>query len=169
MRESMSVYFVRAKSGRLFSAFLERGIVALGALSDDAPDIGDLRRHLDSRKALDARVREWEPHRDKRSASYTTRVLWLLAGEMQIGDWALTYDGKGSYALGEVTGAYRYEPAWDEGPLRHPHARDVAWREGRIPRAALSPQTQRELSRQDSVVGLNYAAGQEILERAGAA
>ena len=39
----------------------------------------------------------------------------------------------------------------------------------REPRAALSPQTQQELSRQDSIVGLNYAASQEILERAGAA
>ena len=36
-------------------------------------------------------------------------------------------------------------------------------------RAALSPQTQRELSRRDAIIGLNYAAGQEILERAGAA
>ena len=165
----MSVYFVRAKSGRLFPVFMERGIVALGALADDAPDIGDLRRHLDSREALCARVREWDPHREKRSVDYTTRVLWLLAGEMKIGDWALTYDGQGTYALGEVTGDYRYEPAWDEGPLRHPHARDVAWREERIPRAALSPQTQQELSRQDSIVGLNCAASREVLERAGAA
>ena len=58
----MSVYFVRAKSGRLFLTFMERGVVALGGLTD-APDIGDLRRHLDSREALCARVREWSPNR----------------------------------------------------------------------------------------------------------
>ena len=164
----MSMYFVRAKSGRLFSEFLERGIVALGGL-DALPDIGDLRQHLSSREILDARVRAWSPRPDGRSISYTTRVLWLLAGEMKAGDRVLTYDGKGSYALGEVVGDYRYEPAWDAGPLRCPHVRDVAWREEQIPKAALSPQTRRELGREDSVVGLPYAAGQEILERAGAA
>lgn len=164
----MSVYFVRAKSGRLFSVFLEQGIVALGELTD-APDIGDLRQHLASRDALRARVQARSPRPEARSISYTTQVLWLLAREMKVGDRALTYDGKGSYALGEVVGDYRYEPAWDAGPLRCPHVRDVAWRKEQIPKAALSPSTRQELGRQDSIIGLSYAAGQEILERAGAA
>ena len=161
----MSVYLVRAKSGRLFSVFLERGIVALGGTTSD-PDIGDLRQYAGSRETLRARVQAWSPRQDTRSINYTTRVLWLLAHEMKVGDRVLTYDGQGSYALGEVVGDYRYEPAWDAGPLRHPHVRDVVWQAEQIPRAVLSPQTRRELDLHDSVIALSYAAGRNVLEYA---
>ena len=161
----MSVYFVRARSGRLFPVFLERGIVALGGLTPGA-DIGDLRRYAGSRETLRARVQAWSPRRGTRSINYTTRVLWLLAHEMKVGDRVLTYDGQGSYALGEVAGDYRYEPAWDAGPLRHPHVRDVVWQEARIPRAALSPQTQQDLGAHDSVIALSCAASRNVLEHA---
>lgn len=161
----MPVYFVRAMSGRLFPVFLERGIVALGGLAPGA-DIGDLRRYAGGRETLRARVQAWRPRQGARSVNYTTRVLWLLAHEMQVGDRVLTYDGRGSYALGEVAGGYRYEPAWDAGPLRHPHARDVVWQEAQIPRAALSPQTRRDLGAHDSVIALSAAAGRNVLEHA---
>lgn len=161
----MSVYFVRAMSGRLFPVFLERGIVALGQLAPGA-DIGDLRRYAGSRETLRARVQAWRPRQGARSVNYTTRVLWLLAHEMKVGDRVLTYDGRRSYALGEVAGDYRYEPAWDEGPLRHPHARDVVWQAERIPRAALSPQTQKDLGAHDSVIALSSAASRNVLAHA---
>lgn len=161
----MSVYFVRAMSGRLFPVFLERGIVALGELTPGA-DIGDLRRYAGGRETLRARVQAWSPRQGARAVNYTTRVLWLLVHEMKVGDRVLTYDGRSSYALGEVAGGYRYEPAWDEGPLRHPHVRDVVWQEERIPRAALSPQTQKDLGAHDSVIALSFAASRNVLEHA---
>lgn len=73
------------------------------------------------------------PDKTKIGAGLACGALWTVSRGMNSGDIVLCPDGSGTYHVGEVTGAYGYEP---DGVL--PHRRAVHWLSGAIPRAAMS-------------------------------
>ena len=161
-----AMWMVRSKGGKLFQTFLEKGIVALGEMSSN-PSIGDIAQH-DTLEALQAQVRERRPDKSPHEAAASVRVLFSLSRKMRVGDYVITDNPAGrSYEIGTVIGKYRYEKAWDLEAERHPHARDVEWRESTVVKGNLPQEVRRELGRRSSVYKLSPTAMEAIMEVAG--
>lgn len=76
---------------------------------------------------------EIRPDKKNRAAGLACRFLWTVSKELQIGDIVLCPKGDGSYAVGEVSSDYYYEP---NGVL--PHRRNVKWYPTLLPRSDMS-------------------------------
>ena len=154
-----AMWIVRSKRGKLFQTFLEKGIVALGGHGSE-PSIGDIGQY-DTRAALRARIWERRPDKSPGAAAYTTRVLFLFSQEMQAGDRVITDDPAGRdsrYALGTVTGEYRYEATWALGLERYSHVRDVQWSEDMVTKSDLPAGIRGELGWPPSIYELSPEA-----------
>ena len=164
-RQIPAMWIVRSKGGKLFQTFLEKGIVALGEIGTDV-SVGDIGQ-CDTREALQARIRERKPDKSPREAAHIVQVLFRFSREMRIGDLVLADNPKGSdihYAIGEVTGEYRYENVWDTEPERHPHARNVQWSGDMVAKSGLPEELRDELGRRPSVYELSQTAMEAIME-----
>lgn len=73
------------------------------------------------------------PDKSKIAAGLACGALWTVAKGIRAGDVVLCPDGTGQYHVGEVQGAYRYDP----GQVL-PHRRPVEWLPLTIDRAAMS-------------------------------
>lgn len=162
------MWMVRSKNGKLFQTFLEKGIVAMGGMESD-PIIGDIGRH-DTFGSLREQVRERRPDKLPGWVGRVAGNLWRLSREIQAGNRVITYNPTGrNYAIGVVTGAYRYEEVWASGPERYSHARDVQWDETMVVRDVLPLEIQKDLSKRVTVYKLSLAAIAAIMEVAGKA
>lgn len=73
------------------------------------------------------------PGKSKVAAGLTCGMTWTMCKGLNVGDMVISPDGKGSYAVGEITGDYHYQP---DSVLQH--QRPVKWYPGRIDRQAMS-------------------------------
>lgn len=154
-----TMWMVRSKGGKLFQTFLGKGIVALGG-NQSEPSIGDIGQY-DTREALQARVWERRPDKSPVAAAYTARVLFLFSQEMQVGDWVVTDNPAGRdshYAIGKVTGEYRYKTGWVLGLERYSHVRNVRWSGGIVTKSDLPPEIRDELGKRPSIYELSREA-----------
>lgn len=76
---------------------------------------------------------EQNPGKTKVAAGLACGMLWTIAKGIQNGDIVLCPDGKGSYHVGEVLGAYKYEKG-----AERPHRRPVRWFSRAISREEMS-------------------------------
>ena len=135
----MAMWMVRAgRRGVVYDDFRDRGVVAVGwseaGDADAFPDRETLREQLVATMGDTA-------------AAAGASVLWRFVHEVKEGDAALTYDpGARVYAVGRVTGPYRFDLAGPESEEGNPyaHLRDVRW-EAEIARDDLSEKTRARL------------------------
>ena len=121
----MTMWMVRAeRGGVLFDDFMANKYVTVGwAGAGDASNAA-------SRQILRERVAIGHPDLKPGEAASGGNVLWRFAHEIRVGDDILTYDPTArAYALGKVSGPYRYD---DEKPVildgnAHPHVLPVTW------------------------------------------
>lgn len=154
-----AMWMVRSKGGKLFQTFLEKGIVALGGTRPE-PSIGDIGQY-DTREALQAQVWKRRPDKSPSAAAYTTKVLFLLSQEMQVGDRVITDNPAGwdsYYVIGTVTSEYRYEATWALGAERYSHVRNVQWGENTVTKRDLPPEIRGELGKRPSIYELSPEA-----------
>ena len=153
-----ATWMVRSKGGKLFQTFLEKGIVALGGHGSE-PSIGDIGQY--DRDALQARVWERRPDKSPSAAAYTTRVLLRFSQEMQVGARVITDNPTGwnpHYAIGTVTGEYRYEASWALGLDRYSHARSVQWSQAIVAKSDLPSRLRGEFGKRPSIYELSPEA-----------
>ena len=163
-----NVYMARSKGGDLFQAFQEKGIVALGE-ANEKPDIGDLRQYDDTYESLRARAQETWPDMELGLVTRSVNDFFRFSNEMKIGDKVVTENptNRGvEYVVGTVIGDYRYEPAWDEESIRHPHVRAVQWDGGAFSRSSLPASAQRELGHRKAIYRLSPAVAEVVLKSA---
>ena len=111
--------------------FLLRGVIGIGWA-----EVGDLRQYPD-RDALKAAYRAAHPDRSDGHVTTQAAQLWAFGRRMEIGDPVVVpFLGQPVIAIGEVTGAYRWEA---DGDPDMPHLRDVTWHATDLPRIAFDP------------------------------
>lgn len=149
-----AIWMVRAgRQSRNFEAFVEEGVVAMGA-----ERLGPLPPTL-SRSDL---LRAHADHYPERKSTNFPNQLYRFLTEVQVGDRVVTYDReRRSYALGVVQSAYEWAPGHVEGA---PHLRRVEWTH-RVPRDSLSLATRNTLGSIMTFFRLNEEAAAELEAR----
>lgn len=123
-------WMVRAeRNGRLFDAFKEKSVVAVGW-----PAVGDLSTAKTRKAIADALARVY-PGAKAQSQAMAAGQLHRFVNELSPGDAVVTYDpSRRVYLVGEISGPYQYDPAVDP---EDPHVRAVKW-QGEVARDLLS-------------------------------
>ncbi|WP_429814883.1 restriction endonuclease [Ensifer sp. B1-9] len=130
-------WMVRAeRNGRLYDAFKENSVVAIGW-----PQLGPL-DNLTNRERIAELVKqvwpEWKPQAIAMSAGQVHR----FRNEISVGDPVVTYDpSRRVYLIGEVVGDYRHDQKFD---AEDPNLRPVKW-QGEISRDLLSASSKNTL------------------------
>jgi restriction system protein len=133
------MWMVRAERGRLYDAFLEHGVVALGWTR-----LAPMVLEAPSRDALVAMYAALEPSRRRSAIVSGASQMWRFAHEMVVGDRVVTYSPqRRTYRVGRVTGPARHRPDWN--PIGLPLARTVDWAAADVPRDALPASTRNRL------------------------
>jgi len=130
-------WMVRAeRNGRLFDAFKEQSAVAIGWGA-----VGDLGQ-VKNRKAIADKIAATWPEIKPQGVAMAAGQLHRFVNEIAVGDMIVTYDpSRRVYLLGEITGAYRFDPIVDPAD---PHVRPVRW-EGEVSRDLLSVDSRNSL------------------------
>lgn len=128
---------IRAEvGGRLFDAFKEKGVAAIGW-----GEIGSLET-LTTREAIFQKVQAAWPEWKKQAQRMATGQLFRLRSENKVGDGVVTYHpGRRMYLVGTIKGGYRYDPFFEK---EDPNLRDVEWR-GEISRDWLTTASKNSL------------------------
>jgi len=117
-------------------------------LSNDLPD--DWRRF--NQKFIPI-YQQIHPDKNKISAGLACGALWTVSKGINQGDLVLCPDGTGRYRVGEVSGAYRYEP----GKILF-HRRPVRWFDVAIERSAMSQELRRSSGSIGTVANISQYA-----------
>ncbi len=123
----MSVWMVRAgKNGEREDLALERGAAVIGW--DKLPDLSE----IDDREKLTELMQRRYPDEKKMSVANYVGQVWAFRGRIAPGDLiVLPLKTRAMIAIGECTGAYKYESA---NPTGSRHVRPVKWIREDIPR-----------------------------------
>jgi restriction system protein len=133
------MWMVRAERGRLYDAFLEHGVVALG-WSRLAPIVLD----APGREALVEAYAAREPSRRRSAIVSGASQMWRFAHEMAVGDHVVTYSPQQrTYRVGRVSRPACHRPEWTDIGLTH--ARPGDWCGADIARDALPASTRNRL------------------------
>jgi len=151
------MWMIRAEvGGRLFDAFKEKGVAAIGW-----GEIGSL-ENLKTREEIFQKVQAAWSDWKTQAQRMATGQLFRLRSEIQTGDAVVTYDpSRRVYMVGTIKGEYRYDPSFEE---EDPNIRDVEWR-GEISRDALSTASKNSLGSIATLFLLPEAVAEDV-ERA---
>lgn len=154
------MWMVRAERGRLYDAFRQRGVVALG-WTRLAPIVFDVA----SRDALVDAYAALDPARRRSAIVSGASQMWRFAHEMQPGDAVVTYSPqRRSYLVGHVCGAARYRPDWVDAGL--PLARPVQWLPREVARDELPASTRNRLAPTLTLFRIAPGAARQLMLRA---
>lgn len=158
----ISMWMVRAEGGRLYDAFRDHGVVALGWTR-----LAPLVAKADSREALIDAYAAIDPMRRRSAIVSGASQMWRFAHEVMPGDWALSYSPhRRTYLVGRITGPARHRPEWAE--LGLPFARSVDWSPGEVPRDALRPGTRNSLGPTQTLFRVSPGAARQLILQADA-
>lgn len=134
------MWMVRAERGRLYEAFRERSVVALGWTR-----LAPIVMTMPSREALMEAYATLDPARRRSAIVSGASQVWRFAHEMEPGDAVVTYSPqRRAYLVGHVTGAACARPEWADIGL--PLVRPVEWSPIEVPRDVLPATTRNRLS-----------------------
>lgn len=152
-----SMWMVRAeRGGRLFDAFKEHSVVAIGWADVDRLD------ELKDREAIAKRVAEIWPDWHPQAVRMSAGQLHRFCNEMSIGDRVVTYDpGRRVYLVGTISGEYRFDQSVDPDD---PNVRAVEW-DGEVSRDLLTATSKNSLGSISTLFLVPDDAAQD-LERA---
>ena len=125
----MSVWLVRAgKNGERENFALENGLAVIGW--NELPDLA----HINTREKLSDQMQQSYPDEGKMTIANYVGQVWAFRGRIEKGDLiVLPLKTRSMIAIGECTGAYKYEPG---NPAGARHTRSVEWVHEDIPREA---------------------------------
>ncbi|MCP1335161.1 restriction endonuclease [Futiania mangrovi] len=152
----MTMWMVRAEvGGRLFQAFVERSLVAVGGA-----EFGDLST-LTTREQVLARVKAHRPEWKPQTQIVSAGVLFRMLRQIEEGDRVVTYDPQRRvYRIGIIAGPYRHDMNFDG---EHPAVRPVRWESQEIPRDTLSTSTKNSLGSTLAVFRVPDDAAADVL------
>lgn len=130
-------WMVRAeRNGRLFDAFKEKSVVAIGW-----PALGDLSQ-AKTRKVISEALAKSYAGAKPQSQAMAAGQLHRFVNEMTIGDMIVTYDpSRRVYLVGEIASAYRHDTSIDPEDTQ---VRSVRW-DGEVSRDLLSVESRNSL------------------------
>lgn len=151
------MWMVRGEGGRLYDAFRERGVAAVGW------------RHLAahakpgmSRKQLIALYQSADPQAKPGTVVSGASQVWRFLNDIQDGDWVVTYSPANRlYSIGRVAGPAGHRPDWAEQGM--PLAREVQWQAQELSRDSLSTGTKNSLGSTLTLFEVPAKAAAEIL------
>ncbi|MCL6690135.1 restriction endonuclease [Pseudomonas sp. R3.Fl] len=151
------MWMVRGEGGRLYDAFRERGVAAVGwkqLAAHAKPGV--------ERKRLVALYRSAEPQAKQGAVVSGASQVWRFVNDIQDGDWIVTYSPANRlYSIGKVTGPAEHHPEWAEQDL--PLARKVQWQAQELPRDSLSTSTKNSLGSTLTLFEVPSSAAAEVL------
>ncbi len=149
----MAFWGVRAgASGEREAYALANDCVLIGF--PELPDLGV----FPDRRAVAGHIGRATPHMQGPAATAWSTQIWAFAQEMRQGDLvALPRRGRGTVALGEVTGDYRHDP--HALPIAR-HGRSVRWLHRDFPVSALDVDIAFSLKSQAAVFGIRRENGE---------
>jgi restriction system protein len=151
------MWMVRAEGGRLYDAFRERAVIALGWTR-----LAPLANGVESREQLIEAYASLEPGRPRSSVVSGASQVWRFTHEIESGDWAVTYSPRRRvYLVGSVAGVARHRPEWSDDGM--PLARDVHWLPDEVPRDTLRPATRNSLGPTQTVFRVSPGAARQVL------
>jgi len=125
------MWMVRGEAGRLYDAFRENGVAAIGW-----PQLAGQVQAGMSRKKLVSLYLGAAPETKQATAISGASQVWRFVNEMQEGDWVVTYSPSNRlYSIGTVSGAAEYRAGWVEKGM--PLVRKVQWQAKELPRDRL--------------------------------
>jgi restriction system protein len=99
------------------------------------------------------------PGKTKVAAGLSCGALWSISQGMKVGDIIISPNGKGRYAVGEVTSDYMFRPEQNQQ-----HQRSVLWKDLLIDKADVSTEFQNSVAAMRSIISLEkYASELETL------
>jgi len=133
------MWMVRGEAGRLYDAFRDNAVVAIGW----AHLAEGVRLGMD-RKALLSLYEKAAPGVARGTALSGASQVWRFVNEVQPGDWVLTYSpANRRYSIGTVGGPAQYRADWVERGM--PLVRQVQWQHRELPRDELGLRTRNSL------------------------
>jgi len=151
------MWMVRGEGGRLYDAFRERGVAAVGWNQLAAHAKPGVRREqlIDLYKSA-------EPQTKQATVVSGASQVWRFVNDIQDGDWIITYSPTNRlYLIGKVTGPAEHHPEWAEQGM--PLARKVQWQTQELPRDNLSTRTKNSLGSTLTLFELPSSAADEVL------
>lgn len=147
-------WMVRAeRNGRLFDAFKEKSVVAIGW-----PALGDL-SDAKSRKAIGEALAKVYAGAKPQSQAMAAGQLHRFVNEMTIGDMVVTYDpSRRVYLVGEIASAYRHDASIDPEDTQ---VRSVRW-DGEVSRDLLSVESRNSLGSISTLFRLSNDVAAEL-------
>jgi len=133
------MWMVRGEAGRLYDAFRENGVAAVGW-----PQLARQAQAGMSRKKLVALYLNAAPEAKQATAISGASQVWRFVNEIQEGDWVVTYSPSNRlYSIGTVSGAAEYCEEWVEKGM--PLVRKIQWQAKELPRDCLVLRTKNSL------------------------
>ncbi|MBD9486283.1 restriction endonuclease [Ensifer sp. ENS11] len=147
-------WMVRAeRNGRLFDAFKEKSVVAIGW-----PALGDL-SGTKTRKAISDALAKVYPGGKAQSQAMAAGQLHRFVNEMSVGDMIVTYDpSRRVYLIGEISGPYRHDASIDPEDTQ---VRSVQW-QGEVSRDLLSVESRNSLGSISTLFRLSNEVAAEL-------
>lgn len=147
-------WMVRAeRNGRLFDAFKEKSVVAIGW-----PAIGDL-SGAKTRKVISDALAKVYPGGKAQSQAMAAGQLHRFVNEMTVGDMIVTYDpSRRVYLIGEISGPYRHDASIDPEDTQ---VRSVQW-QGEVSRDLLSVESRNSLGSISTLFRLSNEVAAEL-------
>lgn len=147
-------WMVRAeRNGRLFDAFKEKSVVAIGW-----PALGDLSQ-AKTRKTISEGLAKAYAGAKPQSQAMAAGQLHRFVNEMNIGDMVVTYDpSRRVYLVGEIASAYRHDTSIDPEDTQ---VRSVRW-DGEVSRDLLSVESRNSLGSISTLFRLSNDVAAEL-------
>lgn len=156
----ITMWMVRAERGRLYDAFREHGVAALGWTR-----LAPLVAQAGSREALIEAYAAIEPARRRSAIVSGASQMWRFAHEVAPGDWVVSYSPqRRTYLVGRIMGPARARPKW--AAIGLPFARSVDWYPGEVPRDALRPATRNSLGPTLTLFRVSPGAARQLILQA---
>ena len=151
------MWMVRGEGGRLYDAFRERGIAAIGwaqLAAHAKPGV--------ERKQLIALYQSLEPQTKRGTVVSGASQVWRFVNDIQDGDWVITYSPANRlYSIGKVAGSAEHYPEWMEEGM--PLARKVQWQTQELQRDSLGASTKNSLGSTLTLFEVPAKAAAEVL------
>lgn len=151
------MWMVRGEGGRLYEAFRENSVVAVGW-----SQLAGIAKPGVSREALFEAFREAEPQLREGTVLSGASQVWRFVNEIEIGDWVVTYSpANRTYLLGKISGAAEHHPEWEERAM--PLVRPTEWQAQEVMRDQLGVATRNSLGSTLTVFVVPPTARDEVL------
>lgn len=150
----IKAWMVRAeRNGRLFEAFKEKAVVAIGW-----PALGDLSA-AKTRKAISDALALAYPGAKPQSQAMAAGQLHRFVNEMNVGDMIVTYDPSSRiYLVGQIASPYRHDSSVDPEDTQ---VRSVTWT-GEVSRDLLSVESRNSLGSISTLFRLSNDVAAEL-------